>query len=106
MEQAKILIIDDDRELCEMLKEYLQPERLAVVACATGEEGIEALKAGAFDFLSKPVDLEALRGSVLALEEQVGWAPDVEWTGRRDDLVVGPEVGTGRPVRYTSGPGK
>ena len=36
-----ILVIDDDRELCELLGEYLKPEGFEVEAAYKGETGIE-----------------------------------------------------------------
>ena len=42
--EGRILIIDDDRELGEMLAEFLSPDHLAVSACLSGVDGLEALR--------------------------------------------------------------
>ncbi|HEX9001483.1 MAG TPA: DNA-binding response regulator, partial [Blastocatellia bacterium] len=36
----RILIIDDDEELCELIVEYLKPEGFDVEAVHRGEQGI------------------------------------------------------------------
>ena len=42
----KILIIDDDRELCALIKRSVQTENIAADFCNTGKEGLQKLKAG------------------------------------------------------------
>lgn len=41
--QTKILIIDDDKELCVLLKKRVQAENIQTDYCHTGKEGISAL---------------------------------------------------------------
>ena len=40
----KILIIDDDRELCALIKRSVQSEHIEADFCNTGKEGLQKLK--------------------------------------------------------------
>ena len=40
----KILIIDDDRELCALIKRSVQAEHIEADFCNTGKEGLQKLK--------------------------------------------------------------
>ena len=40
----KILIIDDDRELCALIKRSVQSEYIEADFCNTGKEGLQKLK--------------------------------------------------------------
>ena len=48
---ADILIIDDDRELADMLREFLAPDHFHVTANITGEEGLVALREERYDLV-------------------------------------------------------
>ena len=41
----KILIIDDDRELCALIKHSVQSEHIEADFCNTGKEGLQKLRA-------------------------------------------------------------
>ena len=49
----RILLLDDDIELCDLLTEYLRPEGFEILVAHDGEEGLAAA-------LSSPVDLVLL----------------------------------------------
>ena len=96
MTTARILIIDDDRALGEMLKEYLQPEHLAVVACLSGEEGIETLRAGDFDLVILDIMLPGMSGlDVLKQIRGMSDIPTIMLTAKGDDVdrILGLELG-------------
>ena len=40
----KILIIDDDRELCALIKRSVQVENIEADFCNTGKEGLKKLR--------------------------------------------------------------
>ena len=40
----KILIIDDDRELCALIKRSVQAENIEADFCNTGKEGLQKLR--------------------------------------------------------------
>ena len=42
----KILIIDDDRELCALIKRSVQAENIEADFCNTGKEGLQIKRAG------------------------------------------------------------
>jgi two-component system response regulator CpxR len=93
---ARILIIDDDRALGEMLKEYLQPDHLAVVACLSGEEGIETLRAGDFDLVILDIMLPGMSGlDVLKQIRGMSDIPTIMLTAKGDDVdrILGLELG-------------
>ncbi len=60
---AKILVIDDEPEVREVLEELLASQGHAVVACANGRSGLTALEEGRFDLLITD----------LAMPEVTGW---------------------------------
>jgi two-component system response regulator PilR (NtrC family) len=50
-------------ELIQQLRQQQRPERCVVItAYGSAENAVESLKAGAFDYLTKPVDLKQFRG--------------------------------------------
>ena len=44
--EARVLLVDDDRELCQMLTEYLDAEQFEVKSVHDGAEALAALRAG------------------------------------------------------------
>ena len=60
----KILLIDDDVELVEMLKEYIDLEGFAVSTAHDGEAGLLALQAENFDLVVLDVMMPKLNGIV------------------------------------------
>ncbi len=47
----KILLTDDDLELCELLKEYLEHEDMQVSLCHDGQSAINTINHSQFDLL-------------------------------------------------------
>ena len=93
---AKILIIDDDRELGEMLAEFLSPDHLDVRACLSGEEGLEALRNETYDLLILDIMLPGMNGlDVLKALRERSDIPVIMLTARGDDVdrILGLEFG-------------
>ena len=93
---AKILIIDDDRELGEMLAEFLSPDHLDVRACLSGEEGLEALRNETYDLLILDIMLPGMNGlDVLKVLRERSDIPVIMLTARGDDVdrILGLEFG-------------
>lgn len=93
---ARVLLIDDDAQLCGMLREYLLPEKLELTACGSGEDGLAMLRQDAFDLLILDVMLPGLNGlEVLKQVRQGSNLPVIMLTARGDDVdrIVGLEVG-------------
>ena len=91
-----LLIVDDDRELCAMLAEYLGPEGFEAQTAATGSEALERLARGGIDLVVLDVMLPELSGfEVLRRLRAVSAVPVLMLTARGEevDRVVGLEMG-------------
>jgi len=92
----RILVVDDDVELCELVTEYLEPESFEVVSTHDGESGLKEALSGAYKVVVLDVMLPALNGldvlRRLRVESQV---PVIILTARGDDVdrIVGLEIG-------------
>ncbi len=63
-------------EILQRLQQQQRPERCVVMtAYGSAENAVEALKAGAFDYLTKPVDLKQFRAVVASAVQDQGTAP-------------------------------
>ena len=96
MPDSKILIIDDDRELGEMLKEFLAPDHLDVSARLNGEDGLQALQDENWDLLILDIMLPGMNGiEVLKQIRQDSDIPVIMLTARGDDVdrILGLEFG-------------
>ncbi|MDH4047094.1 MAG: response regulator transcription factor [Gammaproteobacteria bacterium] len=93
---AKILIIDDDRELGEMLAEFLAPDHLDVSACLSGEDGLQALRDGSYELLILDIMLPGMNGLDVLKEVRKGSdIPVIMLTARGEDVdrILGLEFG-------------
>lgn len=93
---AKVLLIDDDRELGEMLCDYLAPDRLAVEIALSGEQGLRNARAGRFDLLILDIMLPGMTGlEVLQELRRDSDVPVIMLTARGDDVdrIIGLECG-------------
>src|SRR5438552_14382820 len=91
-----LLVIDDDRELCAMLAEYLAPEGFTALTAGTGKEGLEQLARAAVDLVVIDVMLPELSGfEVLRRIRALNRVPVIMLTARGEevDRVVGLEMG-------------
>ena len=59
---ASVLVVDDDIVLCEMLKEYLQPEGFEVDSVNDGDQGLEVARQGKHDIIILDLMLPRLNG--------------------------------------------
>jgi DNA-binding response OmpR family regulator len=94
--KSTLLIIDDDRELCAMLGEYLGPEGFLTAIANSGPDGLEKLSGGAIDLVVLDVMLPELSGfEVLRRIRAVSRVPVIMLTARGEevDRVVGLEMG-------------
>ena len=92
----RLLIIDDDAELCELLAEYLQPEGFQVDAVYTGTEAVERALTGNYALLVLDVMLPGLRGfDVLQKIRATSRVPVIMLTARGEDVdrILGLEIG-------------
>ncbi|MDE1924388.1 MAG: response regulator transcription factor [Gammaproteobacteria bacterium] len=94
--ETRVLLVDDDRELCQMLTEYLSAERFEVSSVHDGGEALRALRLGDFDVLILDVMLPTLGGFDVLRELGAAYAiPILMLTARGDDVdrIVGLELG-------------
>ncbi|MEP5765428.1 MAG: response regulator transcription factor [Halieaceae bacterium] len=91
-----ILIIDDDRELCQLLQDFLQLEGFSTSAIHDGAEAIELCKGREFDAIVLDVMLPRVQGfDVLRRLREFCTTPVIMLTARGEetDRIVGLEMG-------------
>src|SRR5580765_5509860 len=94
--ELRVLVVDDDTELCELLSEYLATEGYAVEAVHTGRLGIERALSGDHAIVVLDVMLPDLKGfEVLRLVRAQSRRPVLMLTARGDeqDRILGLELG-------------
>jgi two-component system response regulator CpxR len=92
----RILVIDDDIELCQLLTEYLEPEGLNVRTVQNGNQGIEEALSGEYEFIVLDVMLPGINGfDILRRIRASSNMPVLMLTARGDDVdrIVGLEMG-------------
>ena len=83
---ASVLLVDDDRELNEMLIEYLSAEAFRVVAAVDGAAALQQLGRGKFDLVVLDVMLPVLNGfDFLRRVRETLSVPVIMLTARGDD---------------------
>lgn len=95
-DMSKILIIDDDEELCELVGEFLSAEGFDVSAVHDGETGLERAKGGGCDIVVLDVMLPRRNGfDVLRELRKTESIPVIMLTAKGDDTdrIVGLEIG-------------
>jgi two-component system response regulator CpxR len=96
MDDATILVIDDDVEMTEMLVEYLAPEGFSVEVCHDGESGLKRAAQGNWLLVVLDVMLPLLNGfEVLRRLRMASQVPVLMLTARGDavDRVIGLQAG-------------
>jgi len=91
-----ILIIDDDRELCALLEDFLQLEGFDTSSVHDGADAIERCKGNEFDAIVLDVMLPRIQGfDVLRRLREFTNTPVIMLTARGDatDRIVGLEMG-------------
>ena len=93
---AKLLIVDDDAALCAMLTEFLEPDRLELVAAGSGEDGLHVFADDNYDLLILDIMLPGMSGiDVLKQVRLTSDVPIIMLTARGDDIdrILGLEFG-------------
>lgn len=91
-----ILIIDDDKDLCELLGDYLRPEGFEVIAVHNGLNGAERALSGSYALIVLDVMLPGINGfEALRRIRTVSSTPVLMLTARGEDVdrIVGLEIG-------------
>jgi two-component system response regulator CpxR len=92
----RVLVIDDDVALCELLVGYLAPEGFHAESVHDGELGLRRASVGAYDLIVLDVMLPGINGfEVLRQFRTKGSTPVVMLTARGEevDRIVGLEIG-------------
>lgn len=93
---VKVLLVDDDVELVEMLRDYLEREGFEVDAAHDGDAGVAAALSGRHDIAVLDVMMPGRSGTeALGLIRAAGNLPVIMLTARGDDTdrIVGLELG-------------
>ena len=92
----RVLIIDDDAELCALLQEFLGRDGFEVAVALDGEQGLERAESEAFDIVVLDLMLPALDGfELLRRLRTVSRVPVIILTarGEDEDRIVGLDLG-------------
>ncbi|HTH37617.1 MAG TPA: response regulator transcription factor [Pyrinomonadaceae bacterium] len=92
----RVLIIDDDEELCDLVSEYLTVEGFETTCVHDGESGLDRARSGDFDMAILDVMLPKMNGfDVLRKLREDSDVPVLMLTARGDDMerIVGLEIG-------------
>jgi DNA-binding response OmpR family regulator len=93
---SRILVIDDDRKLCRLIRDYLEPMGYAVSAAHTGPEGVEKALGESWQAVILDVMLPGYDGfEVLKQIRRQADVPVLMLTARGEeaDRIVGLEIG-------------
>ena len=92
----KILVIDDDAELCELVGEYLESEGFEIDAEGSGDHGADRALESDYDLIILDVMLPGINGfEALRRIRSKSDVPVLMLTARGDDVdrIVGLEIG-------------
>ncbi len=92
----KVLLVDDDRELAELLRDYLARDGFVVECAHDGQAGAQAALSGRHDIVVLDVTMPLLNGiQVLGRIRAASQVPVLMLTARGDDAdrIVGLELG-------------
>jgi DNA-binding response OmpR family regulator len=94
--EARVLLVDDDRELCQMLTEYLEAEHFEVKSVHDGGDALGELELNDFEILILDVMLPSVGGFDVLRKLGASYeTPILMLTARGDDVdrIVGLELG-------------
>jgi DNA-binding response OmpR family regulator len=95
-QRTSLLVIDDDKKLCRLIKDYLEPLGYDVAAASTGKEGLDKVLAGKFDAVILDIMMPEMDGLEVLRRLRVGSSVPVlmlTGLGEESDRIVGLEMG-------------
>ncbi len=93
---ARVLLIEDDRDIAELVAMYLEQDGIEAAISGTGEAGLEAFRAGPWDLVVLDINLPGMDGfEVLSEIRKASEIPVVILSARRDDIDVVYGLGIG-----------
>lgn len=94
--RAKVLIVEDDRDIAELIGEYLCREGMDFKLVETGEEGLKALKEDLYDLIVLDINLPGIDGfEFLSMVRKEYNLPVIIVSARNsdEDMVLGLGIG-------------
>jgi len=94
--KTRLLVVDDDKKLCRLIKDYLEPLGYDVVTVHTGKQGLEKALAETFDAVILDIMMPEMDGlEVLRQLRATSHVPVLMLTGlgEESDRIVGLEMG-------------
>src|SRR5712672_28400 len=94
--RPRVLVIDDDRKLCRLIRDYLEPLGYAIQTAHTGPEGVATATSSSWHAVILDVMLPGMDGfEVLKAIRRQTDVPVLMLTARGDeaDRIVGLEIG-------------
>lgn len=83
----RVLVVEDDPVISELLKDYLEVNAFTVVVCADGTKGMEVVRAGGVDLILLDLMLPGIDGyEVLRLAREITDIPILVVSARREDI--------------------
>ena len=92
----RLLLIDDDTEFCQLVKDYMELQAIHLDFCTTGNEGLAAVESGAYDLILLDMMLPDLPGvEVLRQVRMKKGIPVIIFSAHNDetDRIVTLELG-------------
>ncbi len=94
--QARVLIIEDVKEMADLIRLYLQKEGMESAICETGEEGLAAFGSNRFDLVMLDINLPGMDGFEFLQRLRKVSAVPVMIVSARDadeDMILGLGIG-------------
>ena len=94
--KARILVIEDVKEMSDLIRLYLEKEGMETAACETGEEGLAAFAAGSYDLVVLDINLPGIDGFEFLQRLRRTSAVPVMIVSARDtdeDMILGLGIG-------------
>ncbi|MGC9490684.1 MAG: response regulator transcription factor [Thermovirgaceae bacterium] len=92
----RVLLVEDDREMCDLLQEYLAAEGFSVESVQNGREGLDAARNGPYALVILDIMLPGMGGlEVLRELRKTSDLPVLMLTARGEDVdrIIGLELG-------------
>lgn len=96
MSNEKLLLVDDDKELCSLLAEYLSAEGYRVDSACNAHEALEALQSQNYNLMVLDIMMPGISGLELLQQIRPRYSlPVIMLTGRGDEIdrILGLEMG-------------
>jgi DNA-binding response OmpR family regulator len=94
--KGRILVVEDVKEMADLVALYLEKEGMEVLACPTAEEGLARLSVGGIDLVVLDINLPGMDGFEFLQEVRQSSAVPVIIVSARDsdeDMILGLGVG-------------